>query len=56
MLTETVIKAAKQTGKPYKLSDERGMYPLVTSEGGKYDKHPCLCTDRSVENYGVDRP
>jgi integrase len=36
MLTETAIKAAKQTGKPYKLSDERGMYLLVTSEGGKY--------------------
>jgi integrase len=36
MLTEIAIKAARPTGKPYKLSDERGMYLLVNAEGAKY--------------------
>jgi integrase len=34
-LTETRIKAAKPTEKPYKLRDERGLYLLVTPAGGK---------------------
>ena len=34
-LTETVIKNAKPREKDYKLSDEKGMYLLVTKTGGK---------------------
>ena len=35
MLTDTVIRKAKPTDKPYKLSDEKGLYLLVNT-GGKY--------------------
>jgi integrase len=35
MLTETAIKAAKPGAKPYKLSDERGLYLLVNPGGGR---------------------
>jgi hypothetical protein len=34
-LTETAIKAAKPAEKPYKLSDERGLYLLVKPGGGR---------------------
>jgi hypothetical protein len=35
-LTDTRIRNAKPTGKPYKLSDGGGMYLLVTLEGSRY--------------------
>lgn len=35
MLTDTAIKAAKPSDKPYKLSDEKGLYLLVQTQGGK---------------------
>ena len=35
MLTETAIKTAKPREKPYKLFDERGLFLLVTSQGGR---------------------
>jgi integrase len=34
-LTETQIKRAKPTEKPYKLADERGLHLLVTPSGGR---------------------
>jgi integrase len=36
MLTETKIKAAKPRQKPYKLSDEKGLYLLVNPSGGRW--------------------
>lgn len=36
MLTDTKIKQAKQQEKDYKLSDEKGLYLLVTKKGAKY--------------------
>jgi integrase len=36
MLTDSTIKAAKAKDKNYKLTDERGMYLLVHTNGGKY--------------------
>ena len=36
MLTETVIRKAKTTAKPTKLSDERGLYLLCAPSGGKW--------------------
>lgn len=36
MLTDTAVKAAKPQAKPYKLSDERGLFLLVTPAGGKW--------------------
>lgn len=35
-LTDTKIRAAKPTDKPYRLSDEKGLYLEVTSAGGRY--------------------
>jgi integrase len=35
VLTETAIKAAKPQEKPYKLFDERGLFLLVTPQGGR---------------------
>ena len=35
-LTDTRIRGAKPTAKPYKLSDGGGMYLLVTAEGSRY--------------------
>jgi integrase len=35
-LTDTAIKAAKPKEKPYKLSDEKGMYLLIKPNGSKY--------------------
>lgn len=35
-LTATAVKQAKPKDKPYKLTDERGMYLLVAPKGGKY--------------------
>ena len=35
-LTDTAIKNAKPTDKPFKLSDERGLFLLVTPTGGKW--------------------
>lgn len=35
-LTNIQIRNAKPQGAPYKLSDEKGMYLLVTSSGGNY--------------------
>lgn len=35
MLTDAAIRAAKPRGKPYKLFDERGLYLLVTPQGGR---------------------
>jgi Arm DNA-binding domain len=34
-LTETRIRAAKASDKPYKLFDERGLHMLVTPQGGR---------------------
>lgn len=34
-LTESAVRAAKGTDKPYKLFDERGLYLLVTPSGGR---------------------
>jgi len=36
MLTDTAIKAAKGRDKPYKLSDERGLFLLVTPQSQKW--------------------
>jgi hypothetical protein len=36
MLTETAIRKAKAPAKPGKLSDERGLYLLCTTGGGKW--------------------
>jgi integrase len=35
MLTDTAVRNAKPKDKPYKLTDERGMYLLVAPSGGK---------------------
>ena len=35
-LTDSTAKNAKAKGKPYKLSDEKGMYLLVTATGAKW--------------------
>lgn len=36
-LTDTAIKAAKpRSDKPYKLTDEKGMYVLIHPNGSKY--------------------
>jgi len=35
-LTDTAIKNAKSTDKPYKLTDEKGMFLLINPNGGKY--------------------
>lgn len=35
-LTDLKVKAAKPQGKPYKLTDERGLFLLVNPSGGKY--------------------
>ena len=35
-LTELGIKAAKAQGKPYKLYDERGLFLIVTPQGGRW--------------------
>jgi len=34
-LTALAVKSAKPTAKPYKLSDEKGLYLLVTPSGSK---------------------
>lgn len=34
-LSDTIIKAAKPRAKDWKLADERGLYLLVTTAGGK---------------------
>jgi hypothetical protein len=36
MLTDPTCKNAKPTDKPYKLSDEKGMFLLVNPNGSKY--------------------
>src|SRR5580658_11087360 len=36
MLTETQIKSAKPREKPYKLSDERGLFMLVNPDGSRW--------------------
>ena len=38
-LSDTTIKNAKSTEKPYKMQDEKGMYLLVNSSGGKYFRY-----------------
>lgn len=38
-LTDTAIKNAKPTDKPYKMQDEKGMYLLVHPNGGKYFRY-----------------
>ena len=35
-LTDTAIRNAKPTGKPFKLFDDRGLFLLVTPSGGKW--------------------
>ena len=35
-LINTIIKNAKPRDKPYKLSDEKGMYLLIKKNGSKY--------------------
>ena len=35
-LSDTTIKAAKPSDKPYKLPDEKGMYLLINPNGSKY--------------------
>ena len=35
-LTDTAVKNAKPEAKPRKLSDERGLYLLITPTGSKY--------------------
>jgi hypothetical protein len=35
-LSDLKIKAAKPTEKDYKLADEKGLYLLVKTNGGKY--------------------
>ncbi len=34
-LTDTTIKNAKPTDKPYKIADDKGMFLLVNSNGSK---------------------
>ncbi len=36
MLSDSKIKASKPLDKPYKLADEKGMYLLISPNGGKY--------------------
>ncbi|QJD29825.1 Arm DNA-binding domain-containing protein [Methylococcus geothermalis] len=36
MLTDTAIKRIKPREKPFKLSDEKGLYLEVTPAGGRY--------------------
>lgn len=36
MLSETKVKTAKAKEKPYKLYDERGLYMIVTPDGGRW--------------------
>ncbi|WP_262967175.1 tyrosine-type recombinase/integrase [Methylobacter psychrophilus] len=38
-LTDTAIKNAKPTDKPYKMQDEKGMYLLVNANGSKYFRY-----------------
>ena len=38
-LTDTAIKNAKPTDKPYKMQDEKGMYMLVNPNGSKYFRY-----------------
>jgi len=38
-LSDTAIKNAKPTDKPYKMQDEKGMYLLVHPNGGKYFRY-----------------
>ncbi|MFA6163977.1 MAG: integrase arm-type DNA-binding domain-containing protein [Methylobacter sp.] len=38
-LSDTAIKNAKPTDKPYKIQDEKGMYLLVHSNGSKYFRY-----------------
>ncbi|MBM4207421.1 MAG: DUF4102 domain-containing protein [Gammaproteobacteria bacterium] len=35
-LSDTAIKNAKAKDKPYKITDERGMYLLIDTKGNKY--------------------
>ncbi len=35
-LSDTAIRTAKPTDKPYKLADEKGLFLLVTPAGGKW--------------------
>jgi len=35
-LTDTALRAAKPRGKPYKLFDERGLYIVVSPQGGRW--------------------
>ena len=35
-LSDTTIKAAKPLDKPYKLSDEKGLYVLINPNNSKY--------------------
>ena len=35
-LSDTAIRKAKPTDKPYKLADEKGLFLLVTPAGGKW--------------------
>jgi hypothetical protein len=35
MLSDTKVRAAKPTEKPYKLYDERGLFLFVTPTGGR---------------------
>ena len=36
MLTDTKIRAAKPTEKPYKLADGEGLYLLINPDGGRW--------------------
>jgi hypothetical protein len=36
MLTDTTCKNAKAKDKPYKITDEKGMFLLVNPNGSKY--------------------
>jgi integrase len=38
-LTDTAIKSAKPTDKPYKMQDEKGMFLLVNPNGSKYFRY-----------------
>ena len=35
-LSDTAIRTAKPSDKPYKLSDEKGLFLLITANGSKY--------------------
>jgi hypothetical protein len=39
MLTDTSIRNAKATGKPYKLHDSAGLYVLVSAKGDRYFRY-----------------